>query len=160
LLYKNKTMEKQTKILLGVGAAILAILILNSKKVDSANNAQPLETGGGGAMPMPNLGSGDGGAISSGEDGGAISGGGVGVLENPVGDSHPPALPLVERTTKDCVQVGYDCTKNIYNTIQIPLDADCNDYQPAMPQCAGPRGGGDMMMVAPMVAPTESLNFV
>ena len=43
--------------------------------------------------------------------------------------------------TKECVQVGYDCTTNTYNTIQIPIDADCNDYQPAMPPCA-PRGGG------------------
>jgi hypothetical protein len=37
--------------------------------------------------------------------------------------------------TKDCVQVGYNCRENTYNTIQIPLDADCRLYQPAMPQC-------------------------
>ena len=45
--------------------------------------------------------------------------------------------------TKECVQVGYDCTNTTYNTIKIPIDADCNDYQPAMPQCAPPFGGGD-----------------
>jgi hypothetical protein len=60
----------------------------------------------------------------------------------------PPPPPVdtgkktaVEPLMKDCVQVGYDCTTNTYNTIQIPIDADCNDYQPAMPPCA-PRGGG------------------
>ena len=46
----------------------------------------------------------------------------------------------VERT-KDCVQVGYDCTNTTYDTIQIPIDAYCNDYQPAMPPCAPPMGG-------------------
>jgi hypothetical protein len=68
------------------------------------------------------------------------------------GGNEPERKTAVEppvATTKDCVQVGYDCRNKTYNTIQIPLDADCNDYQPAMPQCAGPRGGGDMMMVAP-----------
>jgi hypothetical protein len=45
--------------------------------------------------------------------------------------------------TKDCVQVGYDCTNTTYNTIKIPIDADCREYQPAMPQCAPPRGGED-----------------
>jgi hypothetical protein len=50
--------------------------------------------------------------------------------------------------TKDCVQVGYDCTNTTYNTIQIPIDANCNEYQPAMPQCAGPgpRGGGEKLV--------------
>jgi hypothetical protein len=38
--------------------------------------------------------------------------------------------------TKDCVQVGYDCTNTTYNTIKIPIDANCAEYQPAMPQCA------------------------
>jgi len=40
--------------------------------------------------------------------------------------------------TKDCVQIGYDCTNTTYNTIQIPIDADCREYQPAMPRCAAP----------------------
>jgi hypothetical protein len=47
--------------------------------------------------------------------------------------------------TKECVQEGYDCTNTTYNTIKIPIDADCNDYQPAMPQCAPPRGGEDFI---------------
>jgi hypothetical protein len=50
--------------------------------------------------------------------------------------------------TKDCVQVGYDCTNTTYDTIQIPIDADCREYQPAMPQCAGPspRGRGEKLV--------------
>jgi len=40
--------------------------------------------------------------------------------------------------TKDCVQVGYNCRNNTYNTIQIPIDANCAEYQPAKPQCAEP----------------------
>lgn len=50
--------------------------------------------------------------------------------------------------TKDCLQVGYDCTNTTYNTIQIPIDANCGEYQPAMPQCAEPISGG---MVAKLV---------
>ena len=37
--------------------------------------------------------------------------------------------------TKDCVLDYYDCSKSRYETIQIPMDADCNTYQPAKPQC-------------------------
>ena len=51
--------------------------------------------------------------------------------------------------TKECVQVGYDCTNTTYNTIKIPIDSDCNDYQPAMPQCAPPRGGEDDIFIKP-----------
>jgi hypothetical protein len=40
--------------------------------------------------------------------------------------------------TKDCVQVGYNCRNTTYNTIQIPIDANCAEYQPAKPQCAEP----------------------
>lgn len=53
----------------------------------------------------------------------------------------------VEPPMKDCVQVGYDCTKNTYNTIQIPIYGDCNEYQPAMPSCAPPMGGGNDFVV-------------
>jgi hypothetical protein len=49
--------------------------------------------------------------------------------------------------TKDCVQVGYNCRENTYNTIQIPIDAECNDYQPAMPQCAPPRGNEKLIPI-------------
>lgn len=40
--------------------------------------------------------------------------------------------------TKDCVQVGYNCRNRTYNTIQIPIDANCAEYQPPKPQCAPP----------------------
>ena len=120
-------MEKNTKILLGVGAAIALFLILKPKK----SLAQP-------PIDLPSSG------------GGAI-GGGVGIVQNPEGDLKPIDTDIktaVEPTTKDCVQVGYNCRESTYNTIQIPLDADCNNYQPAMPQCAPPRGD-DMFKVAP-----------
>jgi hypothetical protein len=53
--------------------------------------------------------------------------------------------------TKDCVQVGYNCTNKTYNTIQIPIDANCNEYQPEMPQCAEPiRGGGEKLVYDPI----------
>lgn len=107
-------MKKNTKILLGVGAAIALYLILKPKKVIDAT-----QVGVGADIPADSP-----------------------IIDHPV---TPNPLVLtdkvktdVEPITKDCVQVGYDCTKNIYNTIQIPLGADCNDYQPAMPQCARP----------------------
>jgi hypothetical protein len=113
-------MEKNTKILLGVGAIIALYLILKPKKAIATTivtNPTPI---------------------------------GVGIV-----DYSPLPLPIdtrkkatVEPPTKDCVQVGFDCRNRTYNTIQIPLDADCNNYQPAMPQCAPPRGD-DMFMVAP-----------
>ena len=43
--------------------------------------------------------------------------------------------------TKDCVVSSFNCVSTTKETIQIPLDANCMDYQPAMPQCA-PMGGG------------------
>jgi hypothetical protein len=51
--------------------------------------------------------------------------------------------------TKDCVQVGYDCINKTYNTIQIPMDADCKNYQPAKPQCA-PNQNLETLMGAPL----------
>jgi hypothetical protein len=41
--------------------------------------------------------------------------------------------------TKDCVLQYYRCTlPSIYETIQIPIDADCGRYQPPNPPCAPP----------------------
>ena len=53
--------------------------------------------------------------------------------------------------TKDCVVRTYNCQTSTYETIQIPLDANCNNYQPAMPQCAPPppMGGGDRFKTVP-----------
>jgi hypothetical protein len=139
-------MNKKTKILIGVGAAIALYLILKPKK-PSATTATP-DVVGNQPPPIPvGIDKVQTDSISDSKS----------VLDTPTeGDSHPPALPVVTgpRTTKDCVQVGYNCREKTYNTIQIPLDDDCNKYQPAMPNCAGPRGGDDMMMVAPMIYDT------
>jgi hypothetical protein len=146
-------MEKQTKILLGVGAAILAILILNYKKL-APQIAEESPSGSGGTMPMP--------------DGG---GGGIGIVQSPEGNLQTPVdtgkKTAVEPTTKPCEVIYHNCTPNPrIEIIQIPYDDEKCDrliryggYQPDPPPCA-PRGGDDMMMVAPMVAPMESLNFV
>ena len=40
------------------------------------------------------------------------------------------------RQTKDCVVSTFNCVSTTKETIQIPLDANCMDYQPAKPQCA------------------------
>jgi hypothetical protein len=42
--------------------------------------------------------------------------------------------------TKDCVLEYYRCTlPTRYETIQIPIDADCGRYQPPEPPCAEPQ---------------------
>jgi hypothetical protein len=46
------------------------------------------------------------------------------------------------RQTKDCVVSTFNCVSTTNETIQIPLDANCMNYQPAKPQCAEPMGGG------------------
>lgn len=60
------------------------------------------------------------------------------------------------RQTKDCVVSSFNCVSTTNETIQIPLDADCRLYQPAMPQCAPPMGGG--YKVAPDLAPDYSFD--
>jgi hypothetical protein len=49
----------------------------------------------------------------------------------------------VELATKPCEVIKWNCRTNPRETIQIPYDANCNDYQYEMPPCAPPRGGGD-----------------
>ena len=45
-----------------------------------------------------------------------------------------------EPTTKPCKLVYSNCgLPATYETIQIPWNADCNTYQPALPQCAPPQ---------------------
>ena len=43
--------------------------------------------------------------------------------------------PTPKPTTKDCVLESYNCTNYSYETIQIDMNADCNSYQPAKPNC-------------------------
>jgi hypothetical protein len=62
----------------------------------------------------------------------------------PTGLEYPDGFPKVNTAakTKDCVVSSFNCVSTTNETIQIPLDADCRLYQPAMPQCAPPMGGG------------------
>jgi len=126
-------MEKKTKILLGLAAAgVVAYLVLKPKKVIAASKPsdprQPLAVGQNDTKVLP----------------GGLGGPNGGPIDVPV--EKLSQTPL----TKDCVQIGYDCTNSTYNTIQIPLDADCNAYQPAMPNCAGPRGRGQEEHLVPI----------
>ena len=54
--------------------------------------------------------------------------------------------------TKDCVLEYYRCTlPTRYETIQIPIDADCGRYQPPEPQCAEPiRDRGEKLVYDPI----------
>ena len=56
----------------------------------------------------------------------------AGVVAYLVFKSKKPKSPI----TKDCVTKHYNCAKSWDETIQIPMDADCKNYQPAKPQCA------------------------
>jgi hypothetical protein len=59
----------------------------------------------------------------------------AGVVAYLVFKSKKPKSPATS-ATKDCVTKHYNCTKSWDETIQIPMDADCKNYQPAKPQCA------------------------
>ena len=94
-------MEKTTKIILGLAAVGVVVLILSNLRKKTAPTA-PIE----------------------------------------VSDSE------LSKKTKDCVLEHYDCTKSTYETIQIPMDADCNTYQPAKPQCMK---RNDINLTAPLL---------
>jgi hypothetical protein len=49
----------------------------------------------------------------------------------------------VEPATKPCEVTKWNCGSNPRETIQIPYDANCFDYQYEKPPCAPPRGGED-----------------
>jgi hypothetical protein len=62
----------------------------------------------------------------------------------------PPPPPIdtgkktaVEPATKPCEVIKWNCGSNPRETIQIPYDANCFDYQYEKPPCAPPRGGAD-----------------
>jgi len=44
----------------------------------------------------------------------------------------------VEPATKPCEVIKWNCSTNPRETIQIPYDANCNDYQYDKPPCAEP----------------------
>jgi hypothetical protein len=145
-------MKTQTKIGIGVGLAIIAYLLL-SKKASAAKSpttpsgnkikSDSVTPTGGGTTPMGS------GTTSTGSEK-TTTGGGTTTTGGGVSSDKPTPAK-----TKDCVQVGYDCTKKTYNTIQIPIDADCNAYQPAMPQCAPPMGGGGGKVFIPEPLPID-----
>jgi hypothetical protein len=53
----------------------------------------------------------------------------------PTGLEYPDGFPKSAKT-KDCIVSTFNCVSTTKETIQIPLSANCMDYQPAMPQCA------------------------
>ena len=57
-------------------------------------------------------------------------------------------IPIIVET-KNCVVTSFDCTTSTNKTIQIPMDADCKNYQPAKPQCA-PNQNLETLMGAPL----------
>ena len=59
----------------------------------------------------------------------------AGVVAYLVLKSKKPKSPVTS-VTKDCVKKNYNCINYWEETIQIPMDADCKNYQPAKPQCA------------------------
>ena len=56
----------------------------------------------------------------------------------------------VNSATKDCVIKHYNCIKSWEETIQIPMDADCKNYQPAKPQCAPSNQNSEILKGAPL----------
>jgi hypothetical protein len=59
----------------------------------------------------------------------------AGVVAYLVFKGKKPKSPVIP-ATKDCVTRNYNCDISWDETIQIPMDADCKNYQPAKPQCA------------------------
>ena len=124
-------MEKNTKILLGVGAVIALYLILKPKKAIATTivtNPTPVGVGIVDYSPLP----------------------------LPI-DTRKKAT--VEPPTKPCEVTYQDCSSNPRKEIiQIPYDDEKCDtpmryggYQPEPPPCAGPpMGGGNEMIFAPL----------
>jgi hypothetical protein len=71
----------------------------------------------------------------------------AGVVAYLVYKSKKPKNPV----TKDCVTKHYNCIKSWEETIQIPMDADCKNYQPAKPQCAPQNDNLEILKGAPLL---------
>jgi hypothetical protein len=129
-------MEKNTKILLGVGAIIALYLVLKPKKAIATTIV---------TNPTPV---------------------GVGIVQNPEGDLKPidtSKKATVEPPTKPCEVTYQDCSSNPRKEIiQIPYDDEKCDtpmryggYQPEPPPCAGPPNGGgrgELMLFEPILS--------
>lgn len=82
-----------------------------------------------------------------------VFGGGPQSLDTQIGGGfakdYPQSLEVYNPIADDsglkaCVITHWNCADNPQETIQIPMGANCMDYQPAMPPCApsGDGGGG------------------
>ena len=159
-------MEKNTKILLGLGAVIAAYLILKPKKAtqtDVVTSTKKLDIESLERVPSQD----DtpemilGGTRRTYKDKDGV------IYKYTWTSTYPPHgtytdtkgnkwddngnqiivdnIPITTTKTKDCVVETYNCVTTTYKTIQIPIDDDKCDtpkrfggYQPEFPQCAGP----------------------
>ena len=113
-------MEKETKILIGAGALALAYYLYNVKKAAAA--VSPI-----GKATMPTITTQPSPVVTTLKDGELIE-------IPPYPQERIKPKPVVT-ATKDCVVETYNCVTTRYETIQIPLDADCRLYQPENPPC-------------------------
>jgi hypothetical protein len=98
-------MGKNTNILIGAGALAVVYYLYNASKASASVSPN------GGTLPP--------------------------ISTNPPPPDYKP-LPIREQlppATKDCVVGTYNCVTTRYETIQIPIDADCSLYQPENPPC-------------------------
>jgi len=58
------------------------------------------------------------------------------IVDEPIRLKDPIVKTIPNRTTKDCQITYYSCTSGSRSEIiEIPLDANCNDYQEVRPNC-------------------------
>jgi len=158
-------MKKNTKILLGVGAVIAAYLILKPKNAGANTQNKTIVTKNGyqfvagsqeekafylatlekyklGATPKNND------IINTlyGQYKFTLTKQGASPSKNSGG--YMASMPYLfnegywtmeqKNPTKDCQVTYWNCGSNPVETIQIPYEANCQDYQQSMPPCAGP----------------------
>jgi hypothetical protein len=138
-------MEKQTKILLGLGAVIAAYLILKPKNAGANTQNKTIVTENGyqfvagsqeeKAFYLATLEKYKLGATPKNND----------IINTLYGQykftlTKQGAYWTMEQKnpTKDCQVTYWNCGSNPVETIQIPYEANCQDYQQSMPPCAGP----------------------
>jgi len=123
----NKQMEKNTKIILGIGAAIALYLILKPKTAAAQTDTATLPA------PLPD-------PVVDPLDP---------VRTDPiVVDQSKIDTDVIK--TKDCEVRTYNCKDWFSETIQIQMWEDCATYQPVLPPC---RPSPDDFMVAELFAP-------
>jgi hypothetical protein len=108
-------MENKTRniILIGI-AGVLVYLVLKTKK---ASKTTPI------SVPVAPI-------KEDGQDSQPI------IDSTPIRLKDPIVKTIPNRTTKDCQITYYSCTSGSRSEIiEIPLDANCNDYQEVRPNC-------------------------